>query len=244
MAAIADSPPPNGAAAASRQVWTGRILSALVAAFLRGCHAVERLEDWLPRRAELPAGALLCGARGQLLGREVLIHFSPDSRTHGVIEREREIDALAGELAALEDEAGEAHGAMHAAEQLAAGLQDEASGLRREAQSTQAAVHAAQVEALDIALAETGTALDAVIALVADPEVLVARMLKRAQEQGRDDDNADSIRHRIEVYHAQTADVIALYRDRGIVLDVDAIGSVDEVRERIFAAVDGLVGAR
>ena len=101
-----------------------------------------------------------------------------------------------------------------------------------------------QVEALDIALAEAGTALDAVIALVADPEVLVARMLKRAQEQGRDDDNADSIRHRIEVYHAQTADVIALYRDRGIVLDVDAIGSVDEVRERIFAAVDGLVGAR
>ena len=100
------------------------------------------------------------------------------------------------------------------------------------------------MEALDIALAETGTALDAVIALVADPEVLVARMLKRAQEQGRDDDNADSIRHRIEVYHAQTADVIALYRDRGIVLDVDAIGSVDEVRERIFAAVDGLVGAR
>ena len=103
---------------------------------------------------------------------------------------------------------------------------------------------AAQVEALDIALAETGTALDAVIALVADPEVVGARMLNRAEEQGRDDDNADSIRHRIEVYHAQTADVIALYRDRGIVLDVDAIGSVDEVRERIFAAVDGLVGAR
>ena len=63
-----------------------------------------------------------------------------------------------------------------------------------------------------------------------------------------DDDDEDDDDDDDDDYEDATADeidfVIALYRDRGIVLDVDAIGSVDEVRERIFAAVDGLVGAR
>lgn len=97
-----------------------------------------------------------------------------------------------------------------------------------------------QVEALDIALAETGTHLDAVVALTADPEALVERLLKRAELEGRSDDNADSIRHRIEVYHAETDEVIALYRERGVVLEVDAVGTVEEVRDRINAALDGL----
>ncbi|NLF54366.1 MAG: chromosome segregation protein SMC [Thauera phenolivorans] len=190
-------------------------LAPLVAAFLRGCHAVERLEDWLPRRAELPAGALLCGARGQLLGREVLIHFSPDSRTHGVIEREREIDALAGELAALEDEAGEAHGAMHAAEQLAAGLQDEASGLRREAQSTQAAVHAAQVEALKLAQARSRAE---------ERQEQIARDLEDLLHQ-----EATEREHhaRAELEHARAAELAELQRER-----LDAAQAVLREREQ------------
>lgn len=97
-----------------------------------------------------------------------------------------------------------------------------------------------QVEALDIVLQETGTKLDAVIALTAEPEALIERMLLRAQQQGRADDNAESIRHRIEVYHAETSEVIALYRERGLLVEVDAIGTVDEVRERIVAALDAL----
>lgn len=97
---------------------------------------------------------------------------------------------------------------------------------------------AGQVEALDIVLAETATKLDAVIVLTADEAALVERMLKRAEIEGRADDNADSIRHRIEVYHQQTADVIALYRERGLVVEVDAVGPVDEVRDRIAAALD------
>ncbi|MFT3875582.1 MAG: adenylate kinase [Propioniciclava sp.] len=97
-----------------------------------------------------------------------------------------------------------------------------------------------QVEALDIVLNETGTKLDAVIALTADPDELVERMLLRAQQQGRADDNADSIRHRIKVYHAETADVIKHYRALGVLVEVDAIGTVDEVRDRIVAALEAL----
>ncbi len=101
-----------------------------------------------------------------------------------------------------------------------------------------------QVEALDIALAETNTKLDAIVALVAEPEVLVERMLRRAEEQGRADDNAESIRHRIKVYHAETADVIEHYRARGLLVEVDAIGTVEEVRERILAALAALTDGR
>ena len=102
---------------------------------------------------------------------------------------------------------------------------------------------AAQVEALDIVLAEQGTELDAVVALTADPESLVERMLTRAELEGRVDDNADSIRHRISVYHDETAEVIALYRERGVVIEVDAMGAVKEVRDRINAALDELLPA-
>ncbi len=97
-----------------------------------------------------------------------------------------------------------------------------------------------QVEALDIILAETNTHLDAVIALTADPEALVERMLLRAEQQGRADDNAESIQHRIGVYYAETAEVIASYRSRGLVLEIDAIGTVDEVAGRIVAALEVL----
>ena len=103
---------------------------------------------------------------------------------------------------------------------------------------------AGQVEALDIVLAETGTRLDAVIVLTVDQAALVSRMLKRAEIEGRADDNAESISHRIDVYHAQTAEVIAIYRERGLVVDVDAMGLVDEVRDRIASGIDGLIAAR
>ncbi|WP_232548972.1 adenylate kinase [Propioniciclava soli] len=95
-----------------------------------------------------------------------------------------------------------------------------------------------QVEALDIVLEETKTKLDAVIALEADPDALVARMMHRAQVEGRPDDNADAIRHRIEVYRAETADVIGVYRERGLLVEVDAVGTIEEVRDRISDSLD------
>ena len=99
-----------------------------------------------------------------------------------------------------------------------------------------------QVEALDGALIRSRRRLQAVIALVADPNQLIARMLKRAEIEGRADDNEESIRHRIEVYHGQTAPLLDVYRDRGLLVEVDAVGTVDEVRERITGSLDAKLG--
>lgn len=95
-----------------------------------------------------------------------------------------------------------------------------------------------QVQALDMAQAEMGTHLDAVISLIADPERLVERMLKRAELEGRADDNEETIRHRIEVYHHETEPVLDVYRGRGLVVEVDAIGAVNEVTGRLTDALD------
>jgi adenylate kinase len=96
---------------------------------------------------------------------------------------------------------------------------------------------AQQVEELDDILLATESSLDAVIELVADPEIVVARLLKRATEQGRADDTEDVIRHRLTVYSDQTEPLIAVYADRDLIVTVDAIGSVDEVTARIHSAL-------
>lgn len=95
-----------------------------------------------------------------------------------------------------------------------------------------------QVEALDIVLDEIGTRLDAVISLVADPNELVGRMLRRAELQGRADDNEETIRRRIEVYAEETAPVLAEYAGRGLVVEVDALGDIDDVTRRLVSALD------
>ncbi|MDR0284780.1 MAG: adenylate kinase [Propionibacteriaceae bacterium] len=95
----------------------------------------------------------------------------------------------------------------------------------------------AQVESLDGILAKLGIKLDAVLSLVVDGETLVQRMLKRAEIEGRADDNEETIRRRFEVYTAETEPLLALYRDRGLLVEVDGLGSVDEVHARIVAAL-------
>lgn len=94
-----------------------------------------------------------------------------------------------------------------------------------------------QVEYLDALLAEQGTGIDAVVQLVADQDALVARLLKRAEDQGRSDDNEETIRRRQEVYTEQTAPIVAAYAVRGLVVDVDGLGGIDEVGDRIQAAL-------
>ncbi|AVR88978.1 Chromosome partition protein Smc [Thauera aromatica K172] len=130
-------------------------LRALVDDFLAGIHAVDPLENWLPRRAELPPGVSLVGPRGQILSRDALVHHVPDSRTHGVLERQREIDALALEQQALEADAHTAADALRAAESAAAALHARANGLRRDIQEAQTRLHAEQVEALKLAQARS-----------------------------------------------------------------------------------------
>jgi adenylate kinase len=91
----------------------------------------------------------------------------------------------------------------------------------------------AQVTFLDELLAARGQSLDAVIQLVAEKEEVVARLRKRALEQGRTDDTEDAIRHRQDVYIRETMPLIAGYRDRGLLVEVDALGPIDEVSTRV-----------
>jgi adenylate kinase len=96
----------------------------------------------------------------------------------------------------------------------------------------------AQVEELDGMIAFTGHRLDAAVALAVDEDEIVRRLLQRAQLEGRADDTEDVIRRRHEVYAEQTAPLIEVYRDRGILVEVDGLGDADEVTKRIFDALD------
>lgn len=94
-----------------------------------------------------------------------------------------------------------------------------------------------QVRELDEFLAGHGTALDVVIELVADPDVVIERLRKRADVQGRSDDDDSVVRHRLEVYASQTAPLVDIYDGRGVLVKVDALGSVDDVSNRIVDAL-------
>ncbi|WP_316307531.1 adenylate kinase [Clavibacter michiganensis] len=97
----------------------------------------------------------------------------------------------------------------------------------------------AQVAYLEELLQGWGQELDAVIQLVADEDEVVARLTRRAAAQGRADDGEEEIRHRQEVYVRETSPLIDVYRERGLLLEVDGLGEVDEVAERIRAALAG-----
>lgn len=94
-----------------------------------------------------------------------------------------------------------------------------------------------QVRYLDELLARDGHQLDAVIQLVADQDAVIARLQKRATEQGRVDDSADAIRHRQEVYLRETMPLIAVYRERDLLIEVDGLGEIDDITERIGAGL-------
>ena len=96
---------------------------------------------------------------------------------------------------------------------------------------------AEQVVELDGMLADAATSLDAVVLLTADTDEVVRRLLNRAIEQGRADDTEEVIRRRLEVYEEQTAPLVNLYAARDLVVTVDGLGAVDEVTERILAAL-------
>ena len=95
-----------------------------------------------------------------------------------------------------------------------------------------------QVEELDGMIKYTGHELDAVVVLTVDSEELVQRLLARAETDGRSDDTEDVIRRRQEVYAAETQPLIGIYRDRGILLEIDGMGEVADITQRVFAALD------
>jgi adenylate kinase len=95
----------------------------------------------------------------------------------------------------------------------------------------------AQAEALDLLLARLGSKLERCVVLAVDEEELVERLLRRAGLEGRSDDNEESIRTRMREYRRKTEPLIDHYRQRGVVVEVDGMGEVDEVAARIQAAI-------
>lgn len=96
---------------------------------------------------------------------------------------------------------------------------------------------AGQVEALDGFLTEDGQALNVVIELTVPDQELVARLLGRAESEGRADDTEEVIQHRLDLYHEQTEAVIESYVSRGIVARVDGTGQIDDITESLLQAV-------
>lgn len=99
-----------------------------------------------------------------------------------------------------------------------------------------------QVEALDEMLSDRGESLDGVLELTVDTDEVVQRLTRRAVEQGRVDDTEEVVRERMRVYAEETAPLARIYRDRGLLVQVDGMGSVEEVTARIAAVLDEIAG--
>ena len=95
----------------------------------------------------------------------------------------------------------------------------------------------AQAASLERLLSKLGTPLDCCLALTVDTNAVVARLQKRAQIEGRADDNEATIRERMRVYDAQTAPLLDFYRGRGSLVEVSGMGPIDEVGKRIREAL-------
>jgi len=93
----------------------------------------------------------------------------------------------------------------------------------------------AQAKALDEMLTSKGLSLDGVIEIRVDEAALFARIENRAAESGgaRSDDNADTLRKRLAVYHENTAPLLPYYRDKGVLKSVDGMATIDEVAAQI-----------
>jgi adenylate kinase len=102
--------------------------------------------------------------------------------------------------------------------------------------------NAAQVVELDTILTDLGVALDGVVELTADRDELLARLAKRAEIEGREDDTEEAIARRLDIYAEQTAPLTSAYDERGLLVRVDGIGDVDEITGRIVSALTALVG--
>lgn len=95
----------------------------------------------------------------------------------------------------------------------------------------------AQAEALDELLAELGGRINVVPVITVDPEILAARLLKRARTEGRADDNEQTIRTRMRVYEEQTKPLLDYYGRQGLVVEVNGQQSIEEVNRELIATV-------
>ena len=98
---------------------------------------------------------------------------------------------------------------------------------------------AAQTEALEGIVKDVlNDELDICLSLVVDDEILVERLLKRGETSGRtDDSNEEIIRNRIKEYYAKTAEVAELYKQQGKYVEINGVGDINEISEKLFAEV-------
>ena len=97
-----------------------------------------------------------------------------------------------------------------------------------------------QAHTLRDMLLDLGKQIDVVVEIQVDEDEVVARMLKRAQEQHRSDDTEPVMRRRLEVYRQQTEPVATYYVDQDLLEAVDGKGTIDEVTARINTVLDSV----
>lgn len=97
----------------------------------------------------------------------------------------------------------------------------------------------AQANALDALLSRIGQPVDLAVQLDVGTELLIQRLAGRAQQEGRADDNPESVRNRLRVYTDQTAPVIDYYRGQNKLVCVYGVGSMEEVLQRVLDSIKG-----
>ena len=99
---------------------------------------------------------------------------------------------------------------------------------------------AVQTEALEkIVKEELNDNIDVCLSLVVEDKILVERLLKRGEISGRSDDsNVEIIENRIKEYYAKTAEVAELYKQQGKYVEINGVGDINEISEKLFAEVE------
>jgi adenylate kinase len=95
----------------------------------------------------------------------------------------------------------------------------------------------AQAKSLDVMLERIKQPADDAIHIDIDPELIIARIAKRAKEEGRSDDTEETVRNRLRVYEEQTAPVADYYAERGLLTRVLGEGTIDEILQRILSVL-------
>jgi adenylate kinase len=98
----------------------------------------------------------------------------------------------------------------------------------------------AQADALKVMLKERCTAIDVMLDLEVPEDELLTRLIKRGQESGRADDNEETIKKRLLVYHSQTAPLIDWYKKEGCYRHINGLGTMDNIFDEICAEIDGV----
>lgn len=97
-----------------------------------------------------------------------------------------------------------------------------------------------QAEALEQLLADRGTQIDAVVGLEVPEDELIQRILLRGKMSGRADDNEETARKRLEVYHNQTSPLKAYYEEQGKYRAINGLGSIDGIFDLIKEELDNI----